>query len=111
MNNFVEKIALSKIDVPLLKMINHIEKNDLIIFGDFGLQPLYNNSQLAFLQILEDCYERKAVIIASQLPIIKWYVYIGESTFADAIHRPGDKYLCFYSKYLSLMNKYLLFLR
>lgn len=58
MNNFVEKIALSKIDVPLLKMINHIEKNDLIIFGDFGLQPLYNNSQLAFLQILEDCYER-----------------------------------------------------
>ncbi len=58
MNNFVEKIALSKIDVPLLKMINHIEKNDLIIFDDFGLQPLYNNSQLAFLQILEDCYER-----------------------------------------------------
>ena len=58
MNKFVEKIALSKIDVPLLKMINHIEKNDLIIFDDFGLQPLYNNSQLAFLQILEDCYER-----------------------------------------------------
>lgn len=71
MNKFVEKIALSKIDGTLLKVINHIEKNDLIIFDDFGLQPLDNNSRLALLQILEDCYERKAVIITSQLPIKK----------------------------------------
>jgi len=33
---------LSKIDGTLLKVINHIEKNDLIIFDDFGLQPLDN---------------------------------------------------------------------
>lgn len=85
MNKFVEKIALSKIDGTLLKVINHIEKNDLIIFDDFGLQPLDNNSRLALLQILEDCYERKAVIITSQLPIKKWYDYIGEPTLADAI--------------------------
>lgn len=71
MNKFVEKIALSKIDGTLLKVINHIEKNDLIIFDDFGLQPLDNNSLLALLQILEDCYERKAVIITSQLLIKK----------------------------------------
>jgi IstB-like ATP binding protein. len=61
---------LSKIDGTLLKVINHIEKNDLIIFDNFGLQPLDNNSRLALLQI-EDCYERKAVIITSQLPIKK----------------------------------------
>ena len=56
-----------------------------IIFDDFGLQPLDNNSRLALLQIFEDCYERKAVIITSQLPIKKWYDYIGEPTLADAI--------------------------
>ena len=49
------------------------------------LQPLDNNSRLALLQIFEDCYERKAVIITSQLPIKKWYDYIGEPTLADAI--------------------------
>lgn len=85
MNKFVEKIALSKIDGTLLKVINHIEKNDLIIFDDFGLQPLDNNSRLALLQILEDCYERKAVIVTSQLSVKKWYDYIGEPTLADAI--------------------------
>ena len=37
------------------------------------------------LQILEERYERKSVIIASQLPIAKWYDYIGDPTLADAI--------------------------
>ena len=39
----------------------------------------------AQLQILEDCYERKSVIITSQLPVAKWYDYIKEPTLADAI--------------------------
>ena len=68
MNKFIERIALAKLDGSLLKVINRIEKNDLVIFDDFGLQPLDNNSRLALLQILEDCYQRKSVIVTSQLP-------------------------------------------
>lgn len=85
MNKFIERIALSKVEGTMLKVVNHIEKNDLVIFDDFGLQPLDNNSRLALLQILEDCYERKSVIVTSQLPIGKWYDYINEPTIADAI--------------------------
>lgn len=44
-----------------------------------------NNSRLALLQVLEDCYQRKSVIVTSQLPVKKWYDYIGEPTLADAI--------------------------
>ena len=78
-------LFMAKTDGTLLKVINHIEKNALVIFDDFGLQPLDDNSRLALLQILEDCYERKSVIITSQLPIAKWYDYIKEPTLADAI--------------------------
>ena len=85
MNKFIERIALAKLDGSLLKVINHIERNDLVIFDDFGLQPLDNNSRLALLQILEDCYQRKSVIVTSQLPVSKWYNYINEPTLADAI--------------------------
>jgi DNA replication protein DnaC len=85
MNKFVERIALAKMDGTLLKVVNHIERNDLVIFDDFGLQPLDNNSRLALLQILEDCYQRKSVIVTSQLPVGKWYDYIGEPTLADGI--------------------------
>ena len=68
-----------------LKVISHLEKNDLIILDDFGLQPLDANSRLALLQILEERYERKSMIIISQLPVSKWYDYIAEPTLADAI--------------------------
>ncbi len=85
MNKFIERIALAKLEGTLLKVINRIERNDLVIFDDFGLQPLDNNSRLALLQILEDCYQRKSVIVASQLPVAKWYDYIAEPTLADAI--------------------------
>jgi len=37
------------------------------------------------LQILEDRYGKKSVIIAPQLPIAKWHEYIGEPTLTDAI--------------------------
>ena len=85
MNSFVEKIALSRLDGTFLKMITSLEKNDLIILDDFGLQPMDTNTRLALLQILEERYDRKSVIIASQLPIAKWYDYIGDATLADAI--------------------------
>ena len=85
MNSFVEKVAISKLDGTFLKMITSLEKNELIILDDFGLQPMDMNTRLALLQILEERYERKSVIIASQLPIAKWYDYIGDATLADAI--------------------------
>jgi len=62
-----------------------LEKNDLIILDDFGLQPLDVNSRLALLQILEERYERKSIITTSQLLVAKWYDYIAEPTLADAI--------------------------
>ena len=43
------------------------------------------DTRIALLQILEDRYEKKSVIIASQLPVDKWYDYIAEATLADAI--------------------------
>mgnify|MGYP000691872126 CR=1 FL=1 len=63
MNRFIEKITLSKLDNTFLKMITSLEKNDLIILDDFGLQPMDTNTRLALLQILEERYERKSMII------------------------------------------------
>ena len=85
MNRFLERISSSKLDGTYLKLLNQIEKTHLIILDDFGLQPLDGITRLALLQILEDRYGKKSVIIASQLPVSKWYEYIGESTIADAI--------------------------
>lgn len=85
LNRFIEKIIHSKLDGSFIKMMNQIEKISLLILDDFGLTPLDQNTRLALLQILEDRYGKKSVIIASQLPIGKWHESIAEPTLADAI--------------------------
>ena len=85
MSRFMEKINQAKLEGNYLKLLNQIEKNQLIILDDFGLQPLDNNTRLALLQILEDRYAKKSIIITAQLPIKNWFEYINEPTLADAI--------------------------
>jgi DNA replication protein DnaC len=85
MNRFIEKVTLSKLDGTYLKQLNHWERTPLIILDDFGLQPLDQQIRLALLQIVEDRYARKTIIITSQLPVAKWYEFINEPTLADAI--------------------------
>ena len=85
MNRLIEKVTLSKLDGSYIKLLNHLERQTLIILDDFGLQNLGQEVRLTLLQLLEDRYGKKSIIVTSQLPIAKWYDYINEPTLADAI--------------------------
>lgn len=85
MNRFIEKVTLAKLDGTYIKLLNHLERQSLIILDDFGLQPLSQDIKLALLQLLEDRYGKRSTIITSQLPVAKWYEYINDPTMADAI--------------------------
>jgi len=76
---------MSKADESYIRQIKRIEKQDLIIIDDFGVQPLDNMSRMMLLEIIEDRHQKSSTIITSQLPVDKWYDVIGESTIADAI--------------------------
>lgn len=85
MTRFIEKVVMSKLDGSYLKLLAVLERAPLIILDDFGLQPLDQTLRLTLLQMLEDRYARKSIIITSQLPISKWYEYFNDPTLADAI--------------------------
>ena len=85
MNRLIERVTLSKLDGSYIKLLNHLERQTLIILDDFGLQNLGQDVRLTLLQLLEDRYGKKSIIITSQLPIAKWYEYINDPTLADAI--------------------------
>ena len=44
-----------------------------------------NKQREVLMDIIEDRHGSKSTIIASQIPISKWYEVIGEGTIADAI--------------------------
>jgi DNA replication protein DnaC len=85
MNRLIEKVILSKLDGSYIKLLNHLERQTLIILDDFGLQPLTQEIRLTLLQLLEDRYGKKSIIVTSQLPVANWHEYINDPTLADAI--------------------------
>jgi len=85
MNRLIEKVTLSRLDGSYIKLLNHLERQSLIILDDFGLQPMSQELRLTLLQLLEDRYGKKSIIITSQLPVAKWHEYINDPTLADAI--------------------------
>jgi len=78
-------LKLAKSDGSYARFIERIDRQSLLILDDFGLQALDQMSRLILLEILEDRYERKSVIITSQIPVKNWHDIIGEQTIADAI--------------------------
>lgn len=74
-----------KADGSYLREISRIEKQDLLILDDFGLQPLDSQNRAALIELIEDRHGRRSTIITSQLPVKEWYDVIGEKTLADAI--------------------------
>ena len=79
------KLKIAKADGSYLKELLKIQRQQLIILDDFGLQPLDNQNRIALLEIIEDRNNRGSVIITSQIPVQGWYDIIGEKTIADAI--------------------------
>ncbi len=79
------KLKMMKADGSYLREITRIEKQDLLILDDFGLQPLDNQNRAALMELIEDRHGRRSTIITSQIPVQEWYDVIGEKTVADAI--------------------------
>jgi DNA replication protein DnaC len=79
------KLKMAKADGSYLKELSKIERQDLLILDDFGLQPLDNQNRIALLEMIEDRNNKGSVIVTSQVPVQAWYDTIGEKTIADAI--------------------------
>src|SRR6202043_2673675 len=55
------------------------------VLDDWGPDRLTANQRRDLMEIVEERYGRRSVLITSQLTLDKWHDVIGEPTFADAI--------------------------
>ena len=66
-------------------MLRAIARLDLLILDDWGPEPLDADQRRDLLEIVEDRYEARSIIVTSQLPVDRWHEMIGNPTIADAI--------------------------
>jgi len=82
---YFTKLKLAKVDGTYITELKKLLKMDLLILDDFGLQSFDNHAREALMDIIDDRYNQKSTIVASQIPVSAWYDIIGEGTIADAI--------------------------
>lgn len=78
-------LALAKADGRYPKIMSSLAKKDLLIIDDFALAPLTDEQRRDLLEIVEDRYQRRSTVMASQVPTDYWHDIIGDPTIADAI--------------------------
>lgn len=78
-------MTMSKADNSYLRELTRLEKTDLLIIDDFGLQPIDGSNRMMLMEVIEDRHGKHSTLVASQLPQEKWYELFDDSTIADAI--------------------------
>jgi len=79
------KTKVCRIEGSIYKFFETLQKTQLLILDDFGLCHIQKQQQMDLMEIIEDRHHRTSTIIASQLPVAKWFDVIEEATIADAI--------------------------
>lgn len=79
------ELETAKADGRYVRILQAIAKVDLLIIDDWGLSKLNTREERELLEVMEDRYELKSTIFASQVPVKDWHELIPNKTIADAI--------------------------
>lgn len=107
MNMLIESLKLVHLEGRETNFFRKVNAHDLLIIDDFGMVKLEGQLQHDFEQIIDDRYNRKATILASQLPLADWYNVFQSELIAEAcLDRIVHKAMKFYLAGESLRKKY-----
>ena len=79
------QLKMAKAKGTILQELKKIERADLLVLDDFGIQPFDAGGRMNLMDIVEDRYGKKSTLITSRMPVKDWYDIIGEKTIADAV--------------------------
>ena len=81
----LEEMRLVQADGNYPKPLEQLNQVAILILDDWGMEMLDAGKRSNLLEIIDTLHGRLSTMIASQLPVDKWYGMIGEATFAEAI--------------------------
>lgn len=65
-------------------VLKDIAKADLVVLDEFGYVPLDVEGARLLFQVMSDCYERRSVIVTTNIEFSKWGTVLGDDKLAAA---------------------------
>src|SRR6476620_8847085 len=79
------ELAIAHADGSIGRFLVKLSRIDVLLLDDFALAPLKDAERRDFLDICDDRYQRRCLILTSQMPVAHWHEQIGDPTIADSI--------------------------
>lgn len=81
----VNMLTDAKVNGELRKLMKQIEKSDLLICDEWGYIPFEKDGAQLLFQVISDCYEKRSVIITTNLEFSKWNGIFYDEKMTNAI--------------------------
>lgn len=81
----VESLLEHKATGTLARFMTKLEKLDLLIIDEFGYVPFNPEGAKLLFQVVADCYERKSIILTTNLEFQQWNTLLGDGHLAAAM--------------------------
>jgi DNA replication protein DnaC len=65
--------------------LSTLKKVELIVIDEIGFVPLHKDAAELLFQVISDCYERKSLIITSNLEFSQWNTVFGDNRLTAAL--------------------------
>ena len=62
-----------------------LKKVELVVIDEIGFVPLHKDAAELLFQVISDCYERKSLIITSNLEFSQWNTVFGDNRLTAAL--------------------------
>lgn len=78
-------LGLARADGSLRHMLARLGRINVMVIDDWAMAPMTEAERRDFWEICEERYQRRSMILTSQVPITGWHEQIGDPTLADGI--------------------------
>ena len=79
------ELAGAHADGSIGRFLVRLSRIDVLLLDDFAMAPLKDAERRDFLEICDDRYQRRSLMLTSQMPVAHWHEQIGDPTIADSI--------------------------
>jgi DNA replication protein DnaC len=79
------ELAVAHVDGSFGRLLTRLSRIDILVLDDFAMAPLKDSERRDFLEICDDRYQRRSLILTSQMPVAHWHEQIGDVSVADSI--------------------------
>ena len=78
-------LEVAHADGSIGRVLLKLSRIDVLVLDDFAMAPMKDVERRDFLEICDDRYQSRSMVLTSQVPTEHWHEQIGDPTIADSI--------------------------